>query len=77
MGGLNSNLSGGRVHSFSQQSQASAAAQSSMSVSPAQSGWSSAMDDVALGCESADPALQIAMWGQEAAESVQAAATSV
>jgi hypothetical protein len=32
-------------------------------------GRSSLMDDVALGCECADPALQIACWGQEASPS--------
>ena len=30
------------------------------------------LDDVALGCECADPALQIACWGQEAAQPMQA-----
>ena len=60
------------MFSFSQPSQASAAAQSML---PAQSAWSG-MDDVALGCECADPSLQIAMWGQEASEPVQAAAAS-
>jgi hypothetical protein len=29
-------------------------------------------DDVALGCECADPALQIACWGEKAAELAQA-----
>ena len=59
------------MFSFPQFSQA-AAAQSGMSMSAAEP---SAMDDVALGCECADPALQIAMWGQDA-EPVQNAATS-
>jgi hypothetical protein len=57
------------MFSYSQPNPASASAQSML---PAESAWSSAMDDVALGCECADPALQIAMWGQEA-EPVQAA----
>ena len=35
-----------------------------------------ASDDVALGWECADPALQIAMWGQEVSESGPAAAIS-
>jgi hypothetical protein len=69
----NSNSPEGAMFSFSQPSQASASVQSML---PAETGWSSAMDDVALGCECADPALQIAMWGQEAAEPVQAAASS-
>lgn len=60
------------MFSFSQPSQASASVQSML---PAEASWSSAMDDVALGCECADPALQIAMWGQEA-EPVPAAASS-
>lgn len=51
-----------------------ASAQSSMA--PAQSGWASEMDDYALGCECADPALQIASWGQDAGEAVQTAAAS-
>ena len=60
------------MFSFSQPSQASA---SMPSLSVTESAWSSA-DDVALGCECADPSLQIAMWGQEAAEPMQAAAVS-
>lgn len=59
------------MFSFSQPSQASASVQSML---PTESGC--AMDDVALGCECADPALQIAMWGQEAGEPVQAGASS-
>lgn len=59
------------MFSFPQSSQA-AAAQSGMSMSAAEP---SAMDDVALGCECADPTLQIAMWGQDA-EQVPAAVTS-
>ncbi len=62
------------MFSFSQPSQASASAQSSMQA--AQSPWAGEMDDVAFGCECADPALQIAMWGQEAGESLQAAGPS-
>lgn len=33
--------------------------------------WASDLDDVALGCECADPALQIACWGQEAEQPMQ------
>lgn len=62
------------MFSFSQSSQASAAAQSSTPA--AQPAWAGEMDDVAFGCECADPALQIAMWGQESGESVQAAVSS-
>ena len=43
---------------------------------PSPSGWAGEMDDIALGCECADPALQIASWGEEAGEGVQAAASS-
>lgn len=39
---------------------------------PANAGWSSEIDDVAFGCECADPSLQIDCWGQEAAEPMQA-----
>ena len=60
------------MFSFSHPGQASAAVQSML---PADPGWASAADDVALGCESADPALQIAMWGQEA-ERVQVEASA-
>ena len=60
------------MFSFSQPSQPSASVQSMPVTEP---GWSSA-DDVALGCECADPSLQIAMWGQEASEPLQAAAVS-
>lgn len=56
-----------------QPSQAFASAQS---MAPAQSGWASESDDYALGCECADPALQIASWGQDACEAVLAAAPS-
>lgn len=56
----------------SQPSQAFAATASTMA--PAQS-WASQPDDLAFGCECADPSLQIASWGQEAGEG-QAAATS-
>lgn len=49
-----------------------ASAQSGMA--PAPSGGANQMDDYPLGCECADPALQIASWGQEAGEAVQAAA---
>ena len=59
------------MFSFPQSSQA-ASAQSGMSMSAAEP---SAMDDVALGCECADPTLQIAMWGQDA-EPLQTALTS-
>jgi hypothetical protein len=34
------------------------------------------MDDVALGCECADPSLQIAMWGQETNDTAMAAVAS-
>ena len=30
--------------------------------------WASDLDDVAFGCECADPALQIAGWGKEAGQ---------
>jgi len=33
--------------------------------------WLSPDDDLALGCECADPALQIERWGQEAAAFLQ------
>jgi hypothetical protein len=66
-----SNRPEGAMFSFSPPSQASASLQSML---PAEPAWSSETDDVALGCECADPALQIAMWGQEA-EPVQAAAS--
>ena len=62
------------MFSSSQPSQASAAAQTSMQ--PAQSSWAGEMEDVAFGCECADPALQIAMWGQEAGAAIQAAGPS-
>ncbi len=55
----------------SQPSQAFAA--TAASVAPAPS-WASEFDDLAFGCECADPALQIASWGQEAAEAQAAAA---
>ncbi|MFC5498884.1 hypothetical protein ACFPOE_15150 [Caenimonas terrae] len=54
--------------SLSQPSQASASTPSGMAMAAADSGWSGAMDDIALGCECADPALQIAMWGLEAGD---------
>ncbi|MDB5945633.1 MAG: hypothetical protein JWQ33_659 [Ramlibacter sp.] len=38
---------------------------------PEAAGWANEMDDVALGCECADPALQIACWGKEADEPAQ------
>ncbi|MDB5944280.1 MAG: hypothetical protein JWQ13_3846 [Ramlibacter sp.] len=38
----------------------------------ATAGWDD-LDDVALGCECADPALQIACWGQEASDGAPAA----
>jgi hypothetical protein len=62
------------MFSSTQPSQAFASTQSSMA--PAQSGWASERDDYALGCECADPALQIASWGQDAGETVHAAAVS-
>lgn len=34
--------------------------------------WAAELDDMALGCECADPSLQIAAWGQEAAPAGQA-----
>jgi len=43
----------------------------SPSAAAAQS-WSAELDDVALGCECADPSLQIACWGQEATQPGQA-----
>lgn len=61
------------MHSSTQSSQAFASAPSSMS--PAQTGWAD-REDYALGCECADPSLQIASWGQEAGEAVPAAASS-
>jgi hypothetical protein len=39
---------------------------------PANGAWSSEFDDVAFGCECADPSLQIASWGQDSAEPMQA-----
>jgi len=60
------------MFNLSQPSQASTAS----NIVPSQSGWAGEMDDIALGCECADPALQIACWGQEAGEGVQAAASS-
>jgi hypothetical protein len=59
------------MSSFSQPSQGV-----TQSMPPAELQWTSTMDDIALGCECADPALQIAMWGQEAGEQVQAASVS-
>lgn len=61
------------MSSTSQPSQAFA--QASSSQGPAQSSWSGDMDDVAFGCECADPSLQIASWGVESGD-VQAAAVS-
>lgn len=58
----------------SQPSQAFAAAAAGMA--PADSGWVSEPDDVAFGCECADPSLQIASWGQEAGDVPAAAAGS-
>lgn len=60
------------MFNFSQPFQASAAS----NIVASQSGWACEMDDIALGCECADPALQIASWGQEAGEAVRAAASS-
>ena len=60
------------MFSFSQPSPASATVQSMLPAEPARS----AQDDVALGCECADPALQIAMWGQEAESTTPAAVAS-
>jgi hypothetical protein len=34
--------------------------------------WAADLGDVALGCECADPALQIDCWGQEVAQTMQA-----
>jgi hypothetical protein len=42
---------------------------------PAQPDWSTGPDDVAFGCECADPALQIACWGQEAGEAIAVASS--
>lgn len=42
-----------------------AASASSMA---ADQSWASEPDDLAFGCECADPSLQIACWGQEAGE---------
>lgn len=61
------------MFSFSLPSEATAAVQS---MSPMEIGWTSSVDDVALGCECADPALQIAMWRQEADEPGPAAGTT-
>ena len=55
----------------SQPSQAFVSA--TFSVVPSQSGWASEMDGVAIGCESAVPALQIASWGQEGGNATPAA----
>jgi hypothetical protein len=62
------------MFSSTQPSQAFASAPSGTASTP--SGWASEMDDYALDCECADPALQIASWGQDAGEAVQAAAVS-
>lgn len=60
------------MFSFSPPSQASPSAQSSLQATAA---WGE-MDEVTLGCECADPALQIAMWSQESFDSVQPAASA-
>ena len=39
-------------------------------------GWPPETDDVALGCECANPALQIDCWRQEPAESLQSGGSS-
>jgi hypothetical protein len=70
----NSNRPEGAMFSSSQPSQASASPQSSMLA--AEPAWASAIDDVAFGCECANPALQIPMWGQEAGEAIPTAAAS-
>lgn len=59
------------MFSFSPPSPAAAAAQSML---PAPIGWTGIADDVALGCESADPSLQIAMWGRETDDGGQSSA---
>ena len=41
---------------------------------PHQANWASDPDDMAFGCECADPALQIASWRHEAGDSSQAGA---
>lgn len=46
------------------------------SIHPVVGASSGELDDFALGCECADPALQIAMWGQESGEPVQAPGSS-
>ena len=55
----------------SQPSQSCAAFASGVALAP--SGWVGEPDDVAFGCECADPALQIASWGQEAGHAQTAA----
>lgn len=52
-----------------QSSPASASAPSN--VLPANAGWATDMDDLAFGCECADPALQIECWGRETGEPAQ------
>lgn len=45
--------------------QSSSAPQSGTSPASALATWSADLDDVAFGCECADPSLQIAFWSQE------------
>ncbi len=63
----------GAVPNFLEPSHDPAFMRAAMSLAPADSAFASMADDVALGCECADPALQIAMWGQEVGESCSAA----
>lgn len=51
-----------------------ALAAAAAALAPAEAGWSAELDDVAFGCECADPSLQIACWGQDMSDGAQAAA---
>ena len=52
-----------------QSTPASAAALTRVHIGPV--GSSNVLDDVALGCECADPALQIDLWSKEALQAMQ------
>lgn len=52
------------------------AASTPSNVLPVQSGWDGGIDDVAFGCECANPSLQIDSWGLEAAELAPAGGVS-
>lgn len=51
---------------FSSHQSAPSTAHTSLAVDAASPAWPTDFDDMALGCECADPALQIACWSHEA-----------